>query len=269
MIVTSNSNEKIKYINSLKDKKFRDKYDKYILEGIKLVDEYINSAGDSPEFIVISKQILLKNAGGTKLYEKIKNYDNLLEVDEKVFKHITDTKTPQGILIVLDKMSTCYEDIIKSVINGEKVIILDKVSDAGNLGTIIRCAVAFGIKNIICTKGTVDMYMPKVIRSTMGAIYKLNIIYVDYTELESMKNDFKKLGFVFIGTDLSAKKYLHERGATTKNIYVLGNEANGVSDKIKNMCDDFVKIKIEDTQESLNVAQASTILMYDMYIKGN
>lgn len=268
MIVTSNSNEKIKYINSLKDKKFREKFGKYILEGIKLVEEYINSEGDSPEFIVVSKEILLKNAGGTRLYEMVKDKENLLEVDEKVFMHLTDTKTPQGILIVLNKKKTSVEDVINSTKEGNKLVILDKVSDAGNLGTIIRCAVSFGIKNIICTKGTVDMYMPKVIRSTMGAIYKLNIVYVDYDELKSIKCIMQELGYTFIGTDLSAKKYLHETNPNKTNIYVLGNEANGISQDIKNMCDDFVKIKMEDTQESLNVAQATTILMYDMYIRG-
>lgn len=268
MIVTSNSNEKIKYINSLKDKKYRDKFSKYILEGIKLVDEYISSVGNTPEFIVISKDILLKNAGGSNLYNKIKDYESLLEVDEKVFLHLTDTKTPQGILAVLDKKNVALEDVLNSAKHNEKVLILDKVSDAGNLGTIIRCAVAFGVKNIICTKGTVDMYMPKVIRSTMGAIYKLNIIYVDYDELKDIKCNLKELGYIFVGTDLSAKNYLDERKPKNKEIYILGNEANGISNEIRAMCDEFVKIKIEDSQESLNVAQASTILMYDMYVRG-
>lgn len=269
MIVTSNSNEKIKYINSLKEKKNRDKYGKFILEGIKLVDEYISSVDKSPEFIVVSCDILLKNVGGDVLYKKIKDSKNLIEVDEKIFSKLSDTMTPQGILIVIGKKKDNISNVLNSLKNEEKAIILDKIADAGNLGTIIRCAVCFGIKNIICIKGTVDMYSSKVVRSTMGAIYKLNIIYMDYLELENLKAEINKMGYIFVGTDLKAKKYINHVKPTSKMIYVMGNEANGISDEIKKMCDEFVKIPIESSQESLNVAISSAIVMYDMYVRGS
>ncbi|MBQ8043965.1 MAG: hypothetical protein IJ272_07460, partial [Clostridia bacterium] len=135
-MITSKFNEKIKYINSLKNKKFRDKYNKYILEGIKLVDENISSEGVSaPEFIVYCPELLLNNVGGEKLYKKIKDETNVLEVDETVFKYLTDTETPQGILIVLDKKESKVSSLVENINKGEKIIVLDTVSDAGNMGT--------------------------------------------------------------------------------------------------------------------------------------
>ena len=270
MIINSKSNEKIKYINSLKNKKFRDKYNKYILEGIKLVDEYISSGGSvAPEFIVLSKQILLNNVGGEDLYNKVKDMQNILEVDEAVFNYLTDTITPQGILIVLDKKISAISELITSINNGEKFVILDQVSDAGNMGTIIRTAVSFNVKNIICIKGCTDVFSSKVIRSAMGALDKLKIYYLDYEELRLVKHNFKQNNYAFIGTDLKAKKYLNEINVNSKFVYVLGNEANGMSETMKDMCDEYVKIPMEDVQESLNVAIATSILLYDNYVRGN
>lgn len=268
-MITSKINEKIKYINSLKNKKFRDKYNKYILEGIKLVDEYISSEGAcAPEFIVYCKEILLNNVGGDKLYKKIKAKDNLLEVDDSVFNYLTDTMTPQGVLVVLDKKQSPITDLIKSINNGEKIIVLDMVSDSGNMGTIIRTAVSFGVKNIICIKGSADIYSSKVVRSAMGALQKLNIFYLDYNELELLKTNLTKSGYILVCTDLKAKKHLNEYKVSNKIVFVLGNEANGVSDKMKKLCDDYIKIPIEPTQESLNVGIAAAIFMYDAYVRG-
>lgn len=269
-MITSKVNDKIKYINSLKNKKYRDKYNKYILEGIKLVDEYISSEGVSaPEFIVLSKQVLLSNPGGEKLFEKIKNSNNILEVDETVLEFLTETETPQGILIVIDKKESNIDGLVQSISRNEKIIILDMVSDAGNMGTIIRTAVAFNVKNIICIKGSVDIYSSKVVRSAMGALNKVNIFYLDYRQIEMLKSNFSANGYKLIATDLKAEKYLHERKMSNKQVFVLGNEANGVSEKMKGLCDDIVKIFMEKTQESLNVGIAAAILMYDTYIRGD
>ena len=210
-MITSKLNEKVKYINSLKNKKFRDKYSKYILEGIKLVDEYISSEGVfAPEFIVLSKELLLNNVGGEKLYKKVEKMVQVLEVDETVFNFLTDTETPQGILIVLDKKQSLMTDLLKSINNNERILVLDKVADAGNIGTIIRTAVAFDIKSIICIKGSVDVYSSKVVRSAMGALQKLNIYYLDYNELELLKPNLNGNGYQLIATDLKADKYIND-----------------------------------------------------------
>lgn len=272
-MIISKENTKIKYINSLKNKKFRDKYNKYILEGIKLVDEHISSEGNfTPEFIVYCPDILLNNVGGEDLYKKIccneKYEECVLEVNESVFNYLTDTETPQGVLIVLDKKQSLITGLVKEIKNGEKILVLDMVSDAGNMGTIIRTAVAFNVKNIICIKGSVDVYSSKVIRSTMGAINKVNIFYLDYNELELLKVNLKSNGYKLIATDLKADKYLNEYKISDKLVFVLGNEANGVSQKMKALCDDYIKIPMEENQESLNVGVAGAIFMYEVYVRG-
>jgi len=269
-MITSKVNEKIKYINSLKNKKFRDKYNKYILEGIKLVDEHISSEGISaPEFIVLCKSLLINNVGGEKLYEKVTGSSNVIEVDEVVFKFLTDTETPQGILVVLNKKEHSMTELVRSINNGEKVVVLDSISDAGNMGTIIRTAVSFNVKNIICIRGTVDIYSSKVVRSAMGALQKVNIFYLDYNELEILKESLSSNGYKLVATDLKANKHLNECKMSNKLVFVLGNEANGVSARIKQFCDEFVKIPMELTQESLNVSIAAAIFMYDSYVRGD
>ena len=269
MIIVSKSNEKIKYINSLKDKKYRDKYNKYILEGIKLVDEYISLRGLSPlEFIVLSKDLLENAQGGIKLYEKLKGKENIIEVDRKVFEYLSDTETPQGILIVLDKKENTLDKLTENIKLRQRVIVLDKVADAGNMGTIIRTAVSFGINNVVCLKGSVDVYSPKVIRSTMGAIEKTNIFYVNVSDMIEIQKVLNNNGYVLCGTDLKATKYLTETKPNSKIVYVLGNEANGISEEIKSLCNQYVKIPMENTQESLNVAVAAAILMYNGYVGG-
>ncbi|MBR6689431.1 MAG: RNA methyltransferase [Clostridia bacterium] len=268
MIIVSKSNEKIKYINSLKDKKYRDKYNKYILEGIKLVNEQISSGDNTLEFIVISRELLNIHQGGNELYEKLKDLDNVLEVDEKIFAYLSDTETPQGALIVLDKKKCELKDLINNINNNEKIIVLDKVQDAGNMGTIIRTAVAFGINNVVCIKGSVDVYSSKVIRSTMGAIHKTNIFYVNLDEMKEIKKALEANGYDLCGTDLKATKYLNETKPNNKTVYVLGNEANGMSEEMKELCSSLVKIPMESVQESLNVGVAAAILMYNGYIGG-
>ncbi len=268
MIIVSKSNEKIKYINSLKDKKYRDKYNKYILEGIKLVNEQISSGDNTLEFIVLSRELLESHQGGKELYENLKDLNNVLEVDSKIFEYLSDTETPQGVLVVLEKKKCELKDLINNINNNEKVIVLDKIQDAGNMGTIIRTAVAFGINNIVCLKGSVDVYSSKVIRSTMGAIYKTNIFYVNLDDMKEVKKALEINGYDLCGTDLKATKFLNETKPNSKTVYVLGNEANGMSEEIKDICDSFVKIPMESVQESLNVGVAAAILMYNGYIGG-
>jgi len=278
MIIVSKNNEKIKYINSLKEKKYREKYNHYVVEGIKVIDEHTSlEEQDSPELIVLCKELLLKARGGKEIYDLITSFveqgilvwdKNLIEVDKNVFIHISDTETPQGILIVLEKKQISMETLQKSISKDEKFIILDQISDAGNMGTIIRTAVAFGVNNIICTKGCVDVYSPKVIRSAMGAIEKVRIFNLDRLDKTEVIEILESNGYILCGTDLKAKKYLNEIKPNNKWIYVLGNEANGVSDEYKSLCKENIKIPMEPIQESLNVAIAASILMYNGYVGG-
>ena len=161
-MITSKDNETIKEIKKLKEKKFRK--DKFIVEGIKMVKEAINEKAS------IDK-IVFCNLAMEKEIENLRNYD-YIEVSEKIFKELTDVVTPQGVLAVINKS-----------INNKKIdekanyiLALDNLQDPGNLGTIIRTADAANLKQIIVSKDTVDAYSPKVVRATMGAIFRVNIV---------------------------------------------------------------------------------------------
>lgn len=269
-MITSKSNEQIKYIKSLNDKKYRKQYSKYLLEGIKLIEE-ISSEGKHPELIIYSEDLLKSAAGGKKLLEKIQKEQlkvvEIIEVSKSVFESITDTVSPQGIMAVMNIKQLTQKDLTKEIMDGENFIILDKIQDSGNLGTIIRTALSFGIKNIICTDGTADIYSPKAIRSTMGAINKINIWYLNYEELGNIVYILKESKYILAGTDLKSNIMLKEFNPIKKTIYVLGNESQGVDNKLKDMCNLNVKIPQEKDQESLNVGVATGILLYDWYVR--
>ena len=173
-VITSKSNEKAKYIKSLNDKKGRQKEKAFYLEGVKVVNEVLDKRqAINLKFIACSKEILQNVNGGDKILKRIENKKNVIYFSQEVFESISDTKTPQGILAVIGIPENEFVD------KGKNVLILDKIQDAGNIGTIIRTADAFGIDTVICTKGTVDIYSQKVLRSTMGSILREKIIYTE------------------------------------------------------------------------------------------
>lgn len=259
-VITSKSNEKAKFIRSLNDKKGRQKNGCFYLEGIKVVNEVIERRGAiNLRFIAYSEEILINVNGGKGILNKIKKIQNKISFSKDVFNTLTDTKTPQGILAVLEFTNEL------EVLNDENILVLDKVQDLGNLGTIIRSADAFGIKQIICTSGTADVYSPKVLRSTMGSILREKITYID--NLQKVE-ELKKYGFAIVGTTLNEKSISIEKfDFSKKSIFVMGNEANGISKEIEKICDYFIKIPMTGNAESLNVGVATSIILYKQFKK--
>ncbi len=270
--IISKSNEKVKYFKSLNDKKFRQKYNAFYLEGIKVVTEILENKAIDILFIAYSKEILQNLNGGKELLKKIDLYNDknkVVHLSQSVFEYIVDTTSPQGVFVVLKKQNIdVYNEIdnlAKSKNIVKDIILLDKVQDLGNLGTIIRSAVAFGIKLIIATSGTADFYSPKVIRSTMGAINKVKIAYID-DNISQLFNYLKTKNYEIFGTSLKSSKNINEMLFNENNVFVLGNEANGVSEEILSLCDSNIKIPMLDNMESLNVSVATSIIMYKNYI---
>lgn len=260
-VITSKSNEKAKFIKSLNDKKGRIKNNCFYLEGIKVVNEVLDKKeAINFKFIACSKEILENVNGGNNILERLKKYRNLevIYFSKEVFESLTDTKTPQGILAVIEIPK--YDKINDK----RNILILDKIQDAGNIGTIIRSADAFGIDTIVCTKGTADCYSPKVLRSTMGSILREKIIYLDNI------NEIKNIGYTIVGTVLDDKSITLENLKISKKMaFVMGNEANGISNEVKKLCDIFVKIPMTGNAESLNVAVATSIILYKQFEKMN
>jgi len=266
--ITSKSNKSVKYIKSLNERKFRLEYKQYYLEGIKVVNELLdmyNQKAIDILSIACSYDILNKTNGGLDIISRLEKIDNfeILNMDSDVFKSITDTVSPQGVLAVL----TTPDNNVDSINIDTNILILDKLQDAGNVGTIIRTADSFDVRNIICLDGTTDIFSPKVLRSTMASILRVNIIFIHDSELAESINTIKSKGYSIIGTSLQTDKYISKDILNGKCAFVVGNEANGISEEIIKICDNLIKIPMSNSAESLNVACATSILLYEQFKK--
>ncbi len=266
-IICSKSNNNVKFVRSLNEKKFRMKNNAFYLEGIKVVNEILDKEkAIDIKFIAYSKSILLTSNGGKEILERIESIENIkiLEFDENIFKYVTDTVTPQGILIVLEIPKYDLESELKS--NNNNILILDKVQDLGNIGTIIRSCNAFDIETVLCISGTADVYSPKALRSTMGGILNTKVIYLnDINELQKLK----EYGYNIVTTSLNTNNTLSILDINKRYAFVMGNEANGVSDEVANLSDMLIKIPMSDKIESLNVGVATSIVLYEQYKNKN
>lgn len=242
MIITSLNNPTIKEISKLKNKKYRDLTNTYLVEGDHLVEEaYKNN--------ILTKIILLEDT--------ICNYDiEKIYVTKEVMKKLTELDTPNKIIGIVKKNTPLPI--------GNKILILDNIQDPGNLGTIIRSSVAFDIDTIVLSPNTVDIYNPKVIRSTQGMIFYTNIITL---ELKEFINEIKTKNYTIFGTNVRNGKNIKEITLPEKFALVLGNEGQGVSKEIESLCDDNIYIKMSLKCESLNVSVATSILLYEVYNK--
>ena len=295
MIISSKDNEIVKEIRKLKEKKYRK--NKFIVEGIKMLEEAINENA-SIDLIVIREGMDLSNLISNILYKndadsgvKSKNIIDAISkiksitVTEKVFDTLTDVVSPQGVLAVINKRengiinqatenNNAFEigDKIKETENvkidttTDYILALDGIQDPGNLGTIIRTADSANLKQIIVSKNTVDAYSPKVIRSTMGAIYRVNIIEVE--NLEVTLKDLQKDGFKVVVTSLDTNNSIYDI-SYNKSIVVIGNEANGVSKEVQELANERVKIPMLGKTESLNAAVATGIMIYEYVRRKN
>ena len=233
MKITSIHNDNVKYWVSLKSKKIRDKERKFIVEGDHLIEEarknnlieYIISCVDEDADFYVTKEIMEK---------------------------ISDQKS-------ISYNAAVVKFIPENSVNGN-VIILDNLQDPGNLGTIIRSSVAFNIDTIIISDTSVDLYNPKVVRATEGMIFNLNIIR---RNLEEVIPVLKNLGYEIVGTDVN--EGIDVRNISKENVaIVIGNEGSGMSDSVRNLCDEFINIKINKSCESLNAGVAASIIMYEV-----
>ncbi len=248
--ISASSNSKVKRIKSLEQKKGRLKYGEYIIEGIKNVIEALDS-NRMITAIYISDEFY-----NTKKF----NYPDNIPVyclSDTVFDGICSTKTPQGILasVRIDNMACIKADLAKCY------IYCDGISDPGNLGTIIRTADAAAFGGVMLSEGCVDLYSPKVIRSTMGSIFHIDTeTNVSYDRLL----EYKSAGFNIVGGALDDSSVdFREKDYTRPTIIIVGNEANGMSKTAKEICE-FVKIPILGNAESLNAGVAAAILMYEV-----
>ena len=255
MLVTSSENSNVKlYVKLSKSKKARDEHNKFTLEGTRLLrDAVLEKSGIQTIFATESA------------YERDKDFlqeysDKVMIISEGIAKRLSNTKSDQGVFAVVNKREN--RSLHNQTLNG-KLLILNNIQDPGNLGTILRTADAVGMSGVILSENCCDLYNPKVVRSTMGSLFRLNI-YIE--------NDFcdvcRILKYQGVKTYAAvvSKQACEIRSAefTASSAIVIGNEGNGLKDEHSALCDELVTIKMNGKIDSLNAGIAAAILMWEM-----
>lgn len=253
-VISSKDNEIVKSVKKLKEKKYRDLENAYIVEGIKMVREAIEEKALIRQIIICDDCEKSDSIPKELMYE-IAKYD-CTYVTSKVFKYISEVQTPQGVLAVIEKNNGDLDINY----NEDIIVALDDIQDPGNLGTILRTVDSVDLTQILVSKGTADCYNPKVVRSSMGAIYRVKVIECEDL-LETLK-EIKKNKFKILVTSLGDSKNIYDM-KYNKKVLVIGNEANGVEERIMNIADEKIKIPMLGRTESLNAAVATGIVLYE------
>lgn len=239
MLITSVNNNHIKELCRLKEKKYRDITGLFLVEGEHLVSEAIKNN--------LIKEVIV-------LDKKTFDYDGeITYVSDSIMKKLSSMDSYPNVIGV------CYKRKEENV--GNRVLILEDIQDPGNLGTIVRTAVAFDFDTIILSPKTVDLYNSKVVRSTQGMIFRINIIT---RELAPTIDMLKKDNYLILGTNVRNGIDIRNIDIPNKFALIIGNEGNGMSNDISLLCDKNVYIKINERVESLNAAVAASILLYEI-----
>ena len=261
-VISSKDNEFIKHVKKLKDKKYRDLNNEYIIEGIKIIEEAINENANIKQVVICDDCEKTSNIPKDLMYEIAKQ--ECIYVTSKLFESLTDVTNPQGILAIVEKNTvksqTAGNEEEEIDYNQDIIVALDDIQDPGNLGTILRTVDSIGLSQILVSKGTADSYNPKVVRSTMGAIFRVKIIECE--DLEKTLKEIKKHKFEIVVTSLQTKNSIYDIDYK-KKVIVIGNEANGVEEKIQKLADKKVKIPMLGKTESLNASVATGIILYE------
>ena len=195
------------------------------------------------------------------LYQKLKQLKCVETVTDEVLKAMSDTQTPQGILALAKQYHYGLKDLL-SQSGAAHFIVLERLQDPGNLGTILRAGEAAGITGVIMDSQTADIYNPKVIRSTMGAVFRVPFVYVE--DLKAALLQLKDHGVHLYAAHLKGQNSYDQEDYTESTGFLIGNEAQGLSDEIASLADTYVKIPMAGSVESLNAAIASSVLMFEV-----
>lgn len=251
-VIQSKDNNIIKETKKLKEKRFRVEKEQFLIEGFRFVEEALKSNFEV-HAIFLSEEALDKWKS-FKMDEKLQPDSKLYIVKEPVLKLLSSTETPQGVVAIVNNKVNNLNT------NQGFYVLVDRLQDPGNLGTIIRSAHAAGSSGVILTKGTVDVYNEKTLRSTMGSVFNIPIIEdKDFSVLNSLRAN----GFKLIVSSLEKSEDFYEVDLTGKVIIAVGNEGSGISDEIYSLGDVRVKIPMPGGAESLNAAAAASIMIFE------
>ncbi|AUG57226.1 MAG TPA: 23S rRNA (guanosine(2251)-2'-O)-methyltransferase RlmB [Ruminiclostridium sp.] len=259
--ISSNKNAFIKEVKSLKNRKYREAKNMYFIEGIRFVQEALKE-NIKPYKIFISEK--LEGVKGGKEILKTINEKKLdyFVLPHKLFKEISDTDNPQGILAQIEMKKYSLEEMVNE---NNFLVVLDAIQDPGNMGTIIRTADAAGATGVVLSEGCVDVYNPKVLRSTMGSVFHVPI-YNSKDILKDLKY-FKEKKIMICASHLEGETAYFNLENVDNVAIVIGNEARGIRDDIKDISDVLVKIPMKGRAESLNASIAAGLLIFEIMRK--
>ena len=244
-VLTSLKNPRITAWRSLKEKKGREEQNAFLVEGVRMVREALSSS-----FPVLA--VLLRE--GFQPDFPLPDSAAVFLLPENVFQSVCDTKTPQGIAAVLERKT--------KEAAGSHLLALDCVQDPGNVGTMIRTADAAGFDGVLLSAECADLFSPKVLRSTMGSIFRLGFSFP--ASLPEALNQYKKAGYSVISSQLDGDPFFERKKIADSLILIIGNEGNGISDSVKLCATHHLRLPMRGGAESLNAAVAAGIMMYDL-----
>ena len=270
-MISSTANSRVKRVASLREKsRERTRENVFIVEGIKMFEE---APTDKIKEVYYMEEKLFGQGFDDRfpgLKEKIQACARagaaIETVTEEVLLKMSDTKSPQGILCVMEQFSYDSEDLVERALAKKKegcsplFLLLEDIQDPGNLGTMIRTAEGAGADGIFMTSGTVDIYNPKTIRATMGSLYRVPFVRVQ--DLSDITSLLQKNGITVDAAHLKGEKYYHETDSRGGSAFLIGNEGNGLKKETADLADCYLKIPMEGKLESLNAAIAAALLMY-------
>lgn len=252
-MISSTSNPQVKRLAQLQKKsKTRNEENVFIVEGIRMFAEVPKNR---VEKVYISESLYNK-----KKQELDLNGMPFEILSDSVFQHVSDTKTPQGVMCVVKQKHYNIEDLLK--IENPHFMVLDNLQDPGNLGTIVRTAEGAGVDAVFLSKESVDIFNPKTIRSTMGSIYRMPVIYVE--DLLELLDTFKEKGIKSYAAHLEGKHSYDQECYKEGTAILIGNEGNGLRDEVSQKADIWVQIPMKGQVESLNAAIAASVLMFEV-----
>ena len=256
--ITSGDNSRIRLVRKLGTRKGRSTEGRFAAEGRNLVSEVLERGLDV-DFIMIPAGTSDDAPGFIR--DCIESPDmTVCEIPEREFAALTDAGTGIGMLAVV-KQQACGPEVIENLEPEDNILVLDRIQDPGNMGTLIRTAVAAGYKAIIAMSGTVDIYSPKVLRATAGMIFEIPVIYI--ADEDKLRDILVRSGRRIAVTAVDSGVPYYEEDLGKGIALIIGNEGSGVSDAMLEMADVKVTLPMKGRIESLNAAVAAAILMYE------
>ena len=254
MELTGLQNPMVKAAAELKQKKYRQQQGLFLAEGLRTVEEAVRYGAVQSIFYTAIEDDRTRAVLEEAAAKQIK----LVCVSDKVLKKIADTETPQGIIAVCEMCSKQLDDMLAS---GKMLLVLDRVTDPGNIGTMLRTADAAGVGGLLLLQGCADIYAPKTVRASMGSLFHLPVLSGLSEEL--LVQAARKAGYELLVTCLDGADNLYKADLQGRLAFVMGNEANGVSPALLAAADKRVFIPMQGRAESLNVAMAAGIVMFE------